>query len=297
MAFLQPDILPAMAEAMHRQLAEARGARLKRATLQDSVVPSGLRRAGNSKLFDDTLRELLGIGALEAKDDDICLPDVSGAREPGAMARIVRAQAMATEREADLWERDASGSLVLTGARDLVRALAWFLNLNVLTGPFDFLETTPNLTNLQDDHLGERPIFNIERWRPFVRWARYLGFVSDYSLYGGSGSSTAAVFPDPSQAIAAVLPVILNGDWVPLESVVSRLAEELPVLDGGVYRRAIIERGAPEAKADCSPTLTLALRTLEAGGVIELQEGIGDAPKLTLADNVGAYHAVRMASP
>jgi len=296
MAFLQPDILPAMAEAMHRQLAAAPGARLKRATLRDSVVPSGLRRAGNEKLFNDTLRELLGIGALEADDDDIRLPDVADARERGAMAALVRAQAMATEHEADLWERDAFGSLLLTGARDLVRALAWFLNLDVLTGPFDFLDTTPSLTNLQDLQLGERPIFNIERWRPFVRWARYLGFVSDYSLYGGSGSSTAAVFPDPNRAIAAVLPKIIDGGWAPLESVIPRLAEKLPVLDGGVYRRAIIERGAPEAQADCSPTLTLALRALAARGVIELQEGAGDAPKLTLSDNVGAYHAVRLVS-
>ena len=64
------------------------------------------------------------------------------------------------------------GSLVLVGARDLVRALAWFLNLDVQQGPFDFEKTPVKLTELQQQQTGERPILNVERWRPFVRWAR-----------------------------------------------------------------------------------------------------------------------------
>ena len=138
MAFMQPDILPAMAEAMHRQLVAAPGARLKRSTLQDSVVPEGMSGAGSKKIFADTLRELVGIGALDSDGDDIRLPDAPAARQTGAMSRLVRARVMAAERDTDLWERDSYGSLVLTGARDLVRALAWFLNLDVLEGPYDF---------------------------------------------------------------------------------------------------------------------------------------------------------------
>ena len=142
--------------------------------------------------------------------------------------------------------------------------------------------------------LGERPIFNIERWRPFVRWARYLGFLADLSFYAGSGASTAVVMPDPTRAIADELPRILDGDWVPLEDVVGRLAEELPVLDRGIYRQAIVDRGAPVSPADCSPSLTLAFRKLVAEGIIDLEVGAGDAPKLTFADNVGAFHALRL---
>src|SRR4051812_2636692 len=112
MAFMQPDILPAMAEAMHRQLVAAPGARLKRATLQESVVPTGISGPGSEKLFGDTLRELVGIGALEAKEDEVRLPDAVGAREAGAMPRLIRAAAMGAERDADLWERDSYGSLV-----------------------------------------------------------------------------------------------------------------------------------------------------------------------------------------
>ncbi len=294
MAFLQPDILPAMAEAIHRQLRTARGAHLKRDALEASVVPFAGRGSGGLKLFNDTLRELSVIGAVTITDDEVRLPDTPHSREPDQMARLVRERAMAAELETDLWEKDDAGSLVLIGARDLVRALAWFLNLNATEGPFDFDATSPKLTELQEHQTGERPIFNIERWRPFVRWGRYLGFLSDMSLYSGSGSSVATVLPDPTRAMQQALTKILSSEWMPMESVVPALAQELPVLDGGVYRRAMYERGVPDWETDCSPSLTLGFLRLKALGFIELQVGAGDAPKATFANNQGAFHAVRL---
>lgn len=295
MAFLQPDILPAMAEAIHRQLRMARGGRLKRNALESSVVPAVTGRgSGGLKLFNDTLRELSVIGAVTTTDDDVRLPDSPSAREPDQMSHLVRERAMAAELETDLWEKDDAGSLVLIGARDLVRALAWFLNLNVTEGPFDFDATDPKITELQEHQTGERPIFNIERWRPFVRWGRYLGFLSDMSLYSGSGASVATVLPDPTGAMRHALPKILGKDWMPMDSVLVSLAQELPVLDGGVYRRAMYERGVPDWETDCSPSLTLGFLRLKALGFIELQVGAGDAPKATFANNQGAFHAVRL---
>src|SRR5947209_5245898 len=133
MAFLQPDILPAMAEAIHRQLAAARGGRLAEESLAAAIVPEGLSKgAGGEKYFNDTLRELAAIGAVVLNDGQVALPaDEAAVRRTGSMRGLVRMKAMAAERDADLWEKDDLGSLVLLGARDLVRAFAWFLSLDV----------------------------------------------------------------------------------------------------------------------------------------------------------------------
>lgn len=297
MAFLQPDILPAMAEAIHRQLAGARGGRLAEESLVASVVPAGLSKgAGGEKYFGDTLRELAGIGVVRVEGGQVSLADgVQDARESGAMAGLVRSQAMLAERDSDLWEKDELNSLMLVGARDLVRALAWFMSLNVLDGPFTFAKGGNPISRLQEDHTGERLIFNETRWLPFVRWARYLGFTRDVSLYSGSGRAEAGVLPDPTDAVGAALPrCVSKGDWVPLSAVLPSLATELPVLDGGVYRQAVHDRGAPPSEADVSPTLTLALERLRARGEIELEVGAGDAEKLVFANNRGAFHALRL---
>lgn len=296
MAILQPDILPAMAEAIHRQLRSAQAGRLSQEALAELVIPTGLSRGpAGEKMFGDTLRELRSIGAVVEDGTQVGLPgDMEGARDAGGMARIVRVRAMLNESTADLWEKDDAGSLILTGARDLVRALAWFLGLDVLVGPFDFDETTPAISEMQQQHTGERPILNKERWRPFVRWVRYLGFLQDMSLYSGSGSSQDVVVPDPTQAIAAHLPDCVDGDdWTPMTSVVARLSERLPVLDGGIYRRAVHDKGAPRGDSDCSSSLTLAFQRLARAEIVELEVGAGDAPKVTFANNQGAFHAVR----
>lgn len=293
MAMVQPDILPAMAEAIHRQLLSARGGRLARPALQEHVIPKGVARIGE-KTFNDTLRELIGIGALDETDEQVSLPDLEGAREHGGMRTLVRERAMQSELEADLWEKDDQGSLVLLGARDLVRGLAWFLGLDSVEGPFDFEKTDPALSDLQEQHTGDRPIHNPERWRSFVRWARYLGFSSDMSLFGGTGTSLSVVLPDPTRALVTVLPTCApTGEWVPLRALLSEIAARLPVLDGGVYRRALIQQGLPEAPGDCSPSLTLALLRLQGLGYVELDPGAGDAPKLVLANNRGAFHALK----
>lgn len=303
MAFIQPDILPAMAEAIHRQLAIARGGRLSHESLAAAVVPSGLSKratateeTGGEKYFNDTLRALSAVGALETKDGLVALPQ-SYRRVPTSegMRNLVRSKAMEAELTSDLWEKDDYGSLVLLGARDLVRVFAWFLSLDVLGGPYAYAKGASPLELLQREHTGENLILNPTRWQPFVRWGRYLGLLSEVSLYSGAGQSSLAVLPDPTMALRAVLPrCVSSGEWCPLSEVLPRLAIELPVLDHGVYRRAIAEKGAPQWDADCSPSLTLAFERLRATGDIELDPGAGDAEKVVFANNRGAFHAIRL---
>ena len=295
MAFLQPDIVPSMAEGIHRQLADAPGGRLARDTLQAWLMPKGIESPGGLKVFNDTLRELVMIGALEETDGSVALPDdVGGARSPGGMREIIRTKAMLAERDSDLWAKDDKNSLVLLGARDIVRAVAWFLSLSVVDGPYDFERTSPAVSELQEQHTGgERPIFNLERWRPFVRWTRYLGFSTDLAM-NLRGQWQVALMPDPTIAILRCLKAVVDRDeWTPIGQVIAALAEDLPVLDGGHYRRAIHDKGAPAIDAGCSPSLSLAFKRLEANGTIELSRGGGDATTVTFADGHGAYHSMR----
>ena len=297
MAFLQPDILPGMAEAIHRQLADARGGRLSEESLAATVVPAGLSRGTiGEKYFGDTLRELASIGAVQVADGQVSLPDGEpGLREVGAMRDLVRSRAMVSEREVDLWEKDEFGSLVLLGARDLVRALAWFLSLDVLAGPYSYDKGSAPISSLQEQHTGERLIFNKDRWHPFVRWARYLGFIRELSLYSGAGRSEQGLLPDPTDALRTVLPrCVPIGEWVAVSAAITAVAEALPVLDRGAYRRSIHDHGAPDSAADCSPSLTLAFERLSATGEIELEVGAGDAEKVVFANNRGAFHALRI---
>jgi hypothetical protein len=296
-AFLQPDIVPAMAEAIHRQLAAARGNRLAEESLAAAVVPDGLSKGTiGEKYFGDTLRELATIGAVDVVDGHVALPeDEAGARDERTMPDLVRSRAMLAEIDVDLWEKDEFGSLALLGARDLVRALAWFLSLDVLAGPYLYDRGAAPVGSLQEQHTGERLIFNKDRWHPFVRWARYLGFAQELSLYGGTGRSEQALLPDPTVAVRAVLPTCIpGGEWVPVSAAIVAIAEALPVLDRGVHRRSILERGAPESSSDCSPSLTLAFERLVATGEIEFEVGAGDAEKVVFANNRGAFHALRI---
>jgi hypothetical protein len=296
-AFLQPDILPAMAEAIHRQLADARGGRLSEESLAATVVPPGVSKGTiGEKYFADTLRELGSIGAVHIADGQVSLPnEARGARDPGAMRALVRSNAMRSEAETDLWEKDELGSLVLLGARDLVRALAWFLSLDVLAGPYSYDRGSSPINSLQEQHTGERLIFNKDRWHPFVRWTRYLGFTRELSLYSGTGRSEQTLLPDPTDAVRVALPQCVPTDeWVPLSAAIVALSQALPVLDRGTYRRSIHEQGAPEPAADCSPSLTLALERLAAAGEIEFEVGAGDAEKVVFANNRGAFHALRI---
>jgi hypothetical protein len=295
MAFLQPDIVPAMAEGIHRQLGAAPGGRRKRETIIQDLLPKGIDSSRGRAVFTATLRELTSIGAIEEAEEQLALPaDLPWARAPGTMPMLIRRRAMLAERESDLWEKDDGGALVLVGARDLVRAIAWFLNLDVQDGPFDFDGTTPAISDLQETQLGgERLILNVERWRPFVRWARYLGFSSGWVF----GSQFApAVMPDPTQAVSSVVIDLLStSDWRPISEVIAALADALPVLDGGIYRGAILARGAPTVEADVSPSLSLALCRLQANGTIELTGGGGDAVALTFANGLGAFWGMRLA--
>ena len=115
MAFLQPDILPAMAETIHRQLAAARGGRLAEEASQRRRPGRASRGAqGREVLRRHAPRVGRNRSCRDSDGGQVSLPGTrKDARDPGAMRSIVRSKAMAAERDVDLWEKDELGSLVL----------------------------------------------------------------------------------------------------------------------------------------------------------------------------------------
>lgn len=182
-----------------------------------------------------------------------------------------------TDQDA-LWDSDK-------GARDFTRATSWFLIQDVWKGPriFDG-DIGQEQKNKQLVRMPNRkqPVFNTSiRWDAFCRWAVFLGFAVRESK---------GILPDPTNAVVDAITNFTNRELVPLQILLTHLAEELPVVDGGEYRSQVEEKmlrseGAitqgPGAK-ELSPTLSHALLRLFDAKVLEL----------TLLDDAETKHAL-----
>lgn len=286
MAFNQPDILPAAAEAIYRVLTRAPGAKLSNDSLIERIVPDA--GGAGTKVITDTLRELRAVGVVVESGDQLILRDdlAREDREGGMRTIILRSVLREADRQ-ELWADDGTG-LSLTGGLDLIRALSWMLLLPVSGSPWSW-DGTASAQQEQADHFAELFIRNEERWRPFVRWAAYLGFASTFGDY--------VLVPDPTAAVSRELRSSLKGrGFQPLTEVVDGLGDVLPVLDRGSVNLAMRERYPIDWEPQLSPALTLALTRLRAAGRVELDEGRGDGEKLLFADDQGAYHAIRWTS-
>jgi hypothetical protein len=142
---------------------------------------------------------------------------------------------------------------------------------------------------MQIDQLGNSQdawvIRNETRWDPFVRWASFLGLISRQVL-----DRKLLVVPSPVDAVTQALPAVFREggrEDLPAEDFVSALATELPVLDGGAYRREVLAHiSVPTLRPEegkLSSSLSHALLILHQHGKIMLEDR-ADAPKLGLSN-------------
>ncbi len=157
-----------------------------------------------------------------------------------------------------------------SGSADLCRALSWAL----IQDPFIFPKNFESVESLLGEQgVTPRPFKNNTRWPSFVEWSAFLGMAIN------SGRS---VIPNPASAIAGFLNEIrgsksemTQGDFL------ERAAEIIPVLDGGSIRKRV--EGTVTTlwtilkPSDVSPSLSVALLTLEASRSIRLEQR-SDAP-------------------
>jgi hypothetical protein len=164
-------------------------------------------------------------------------------------------------------------------ASDLTRALSWALAQD----PYTFPPSYPGVESLQNEQgVIPRIFINDTRWYGFVEWALFLGFCTP-KQHGG-------VMLNPAFAMRAVTPRIISSSELGVHDFISGVSQALPVLDGGTYRRVVegqIARSWRTVMAhELSPALSLALLTLEAEGLFQM-EMRSDAPSLVLLGRGG----------
>jgi hypothetical protein len=238
--------------------------------------PEGGLTGDGSRGFDDTLTACLTISLLQQNGDYIALhpglPDTARDRrlrdEP--LPSLVRGLVLSPAVNEGLWNSSE-------GARDLTRALAWFLAQDTLQPPGPWND--PDGVDVAQERQfasSERVFSNDTRWGSFDRWVPFLGFGRHLPRDGKD-----VLIPDPTDAIRGPVASILTSHRRPIGALITELAHQMPVVDGGTYRREVEARMKPQAvrsAADLlSPSLAHALLRLRDERVIILED-LADAP-------------------
>jgi hypothetical protein len=236
----------------------------------------------------------VAVGLFERDGDDLQLP---AHLKPAAASQAT----FTTElRRLCLAPDHATGTIGSdAGARDLTRALAWFLRQDAYGEPFSWSakERAASVEVLEARQVGVGKIFvNDVRWTPFIRWARALGF--------GRNEGVGFV-PDPTAAVEAALPRVaasLQEARVDAPRFLEALATELPVLQLGATRAEVDAAGkaAPSDPSVVDSALTHALLRLRSRGALALQLEADAGPlqrMLSLPTGAAeAFSSVRLAT-
>lgn len=175
----------------------------------------------------NTLNTWLSLGLFDTKPDGTIVihADILGAeRKAEHLPRVARRLVLDPKNNADLWAKEEARSA------DFTLALAWFLAQDA------WLTEIGGWTEAQEIFRHQLPpdrvLFqNDTRWPSFKEWASYLGFAWTPRMSRGAT-------PDPTEAIRGALPAVFGKHkTLPAKDFIRRLAEEIPVIDGGDYRR------------------------------------------------------------
>ncbi|MEQ1886558.1 MAG: protein DpdG [Bryobacteraceae bacterium] len=177
-------------------------------------------------------------------------------------------------------------------ASDATRALAWVLAQDPYTFPSRYREVE-QLRSGQG--VEPTPFVNDTRWGGFSEWAAFLGAAFTGAKVG--------LVPNPSFAVRTALDDVFgNVDELAQADFFTRLAEALPVVDGGRYRAVVDAQTSRPWRThrsnEVTPSLSAALLTLEASMVLRL-EMRSDAPTRLLLGRAGRElrsisHVVRL---
>lgn len=211
---------------------------------------------------------------------------LAASQKPKTLAWLrvaAREVAFRQENNAPLWpqnEGEEKGK-----AADLTRGIAWLL----AQAHSERLAGYPAAEVLARAQFGNARamIQNSTRWGPLKDWMRFLGFAVGGKVEARSPAQRTSediLIPDPTQAIADVLPLVLStAAALPVAEFLRRLAEEIPVIDSGAFRVEIENQVVKSHRPDpnlklLSPSLSRALKRLEFQHLIRLAM-LSDAPE------------------
>ena len=233
--------------------------------MQQMLLPAALASSqsddepqGGSAIGDEVISELRNLGLLIQAGNGFfrVSPDAIDVSEDG-FVRVLQ------DRLVNPAEADNLGQWAFP------RALAWFL----CQDPASPLPWGQNHRSLVESDCGtESEAFELRNGagcNQFVYWARFLGFAWRLNI-----ERRNVVIPDPSTAVARSMGRWEElRDWQPIGDVLSRLSDELPVLEGGSARTEIEANLPPDKCRDdefISRSTSFALRRLERSGEIQM---------------------------
>ena len=210
-------------------------------------------------------------------------PPKGSLKEDAELIRAVRLSgrecALSEVNNVDLWARQSAK------AADLTRSLAWLLAQDVYRTRFTDVESL-ELEQVADPEV--RLMQNDTRINGLKFWSYFMGFVRQPG--GGDIDPTVAV---RETAQACIRP----GEEMPAVEFIERLANRLPVIDGGAYRIAVESRLQRHVLPDLQPgqlstSLSRALFNLMIDETLEFQNkaDVGRSIVLTGRDGIRADH-------
>ena len=221
---------------------------------RELLCPATLR-PGDTATFNDAIGTLKDLALITDEGGELRLSPAAQVLSPDDVAGFCDLLRRAVLGQAQNTGLDGSGDQTRTkdaGAKDLVRALAWFLTLDAFT-PLGLDDVVQLQESAFPARLGN-PIVNDVRWGFFLYWAPALGFAAQSMLDKDLGRR---LVPDCTVAVRrTVLAVWPKGERIDAADAIDRIIEELPVLPGGRYSRML---GLPAPATDVASSLSSAL--------------------------------------
>jgi hypothetical protein len=282
-----PRVIPGLGRAIVNFLIESRST-WDEGSLADAFKPPGVNEDVNAPDgVKNTVSAFRAIGVLEiGADGELKVADQVAAQGSGigrdAFRRLLLTHVFDIGRDGDSWSI-GEGEAAQSGARDLARALSWFLAQDALAAPIRWTDSAQEL-QFQQFGTADRTkwaIINDFRWGAFSRWAPVLGLAVTSVVRAKPG-----LVPLPTVAIADAA-AELPSTRMPIQDFLGALSKKLPVLPGGVIRNGLVARlGSdpdPGIRAEAVDTsVAQVLRALEARGRLAF-ERLADADGVFLS--------------
>jgi hypothetical protein len=291
-----PRVIPGLGRSIVNFLIENRSA-WDDAGLVEAFKPAGVNEDGGAADgVTNTLSAFRAIGILEsgARGNTTVAGSVTAygrAFDRAEFRRLMLKHVFDLDRDGDPWSI-AEGEANTSGARDLSRALSWFLAQDALGEPLRWADNVERLQAVQfaTNQNDKWALINDTRWNAFARWALALGLAVPSVVRSRPG-----LVPLPTLAIADVIEELPTGR-LPISEFLNALAQRLPVLSGGVIRNSLATRLATDPDPGIQShavdsSIAQVLRALEARGRLSF-ESLADAGgvRLSKSDQARTTH-------
>jgi hypothetical protein len=286
-----PDILPEAMRFLLRAVLAHRGARCPKPELLALVAPEGLTEAmrpldggkdedsdvdetaaSGRLIADRSLSALTSLGLVALDGGEVTATEV--ALSHWGSASVVSAASFSRVLRSHIWRIAATDVAPEAEAvEDMVNALAVLFAARDPLRPFEF-ETGAGRrfdaaqTQWFGPHKQDWPVTNATQFRPFCRWAPYLGLAQPITA--------TRIVADASRALLEDLADLPHQRFRAAEFV-TRCGTTLPIVDGGPRSLWKADDGQ-----ELSPGLSVSLRQLEAAGHLTLPPAESDTDTLVV---------------